>query len=323
LAAVLAGALRHAHRRGILHRDLKPANVLLMADGTPKLTDFGLAKLSQSFRQEEAYATVCMDPLASEMLRLAREMAGRPGSPGKQSLEHLAVLGLCRQQLSELGPEATTQTVQAVEEFLEAHSRQLAEHAGEAAASSPSALESSPSFLHGLTEQGAVMGTPPYMAPEQACGRLDEVGPYTDVYALGAVLYELLTGQPPFTGRTHRQVLERVLCEPPPPLGSSVPQGLAAVCLKCLQKRPVDRYASAAELGHALQELLDGPELAAAAGREGQTDQLPARRRPRDHRRWNTHSLPTPMRPPSRGGVGGVSGTDSKRCNHVEVSQVR
>ena len=110
------------------------------------------------------------------------------------------------------------------------------------------------------------MGTPSYMAPEQALGRLRDIGPHTDVYSLGAILYELLTGHPPFTGVTREEIRERVICDPPPPIGSDVPSELGVVCLKCLEKRPEDRYWSAAELGDALQWFLDGRGVPVASG---------------------------------------------------------
>jgi serine/threonine protein kinase len=163
LMATLARAIHLAHERGIVHRDLKPANVLLTEDGTPKITDFGLAK------------------------RLDRDS--------------------------------------------------------------------------GRTRSGAIMGTPAYMAPEQASGKSKEVGPATDVYALGAILYELLTGQAPFRAETPIDtvllVLER---EPPPPraLNPMAARELEAICLKCLEKDKTDRYQSAAALAEDLERYLDG-----------------------------------------------------------------
>jgi serine/threonine-protein kinase len=157
----IAGAVQHAHERGIIHRDLKPANVLLASDGTPKVTDFGLAKL--------------------------------------------------------LGDSSQTRT-------------------------------------------GDVMGTPSYMAPEQATGS-KQVGPLADVYALGAILYECLTGRPPFLGasvlETLRQINEH---DPVPPsrLNPAVPRDLEVICLKCLEKDQHHRYGSAKELADDLRRYLDG-----------------------------------------------------------------
>jgi serine/threonine-protein kinase len=103
----------------------------------------------------------------------------------------------------------------------------------------------------GRTQQGQVLGTPAYMAPEQAEGRHDLVDKATDVYGLGAILYEFLTGRPPFTEAEVPEVLKRVVQEPPVPprqLVAATPRALQAVCLKALAKEPGARYESAREL---------------------------------------------------------------------------
>src|SRR5262249_29871445 len=150
LIATLAEAVQHVHERNVWHRDIKPSNVLLQprqkpaADGlpfTPRLTDFGLAKLIQTEPQN--------------------------------------------------------------------------------------------------TPSGMILGTPAYMPPEQATGRLEEIGPHTDVYSLGVILYELLTGRQPFRGVTSLDVLRQVTeNEPVPPrrLRSDVPRDAETICLKCLEK---------------------------------------------------------------------------------------
>jgi WD40 repeat protein len=167
LIAALARGVATAHEKGVIHRDLKPANVLLTADGTPKLTDFGLAKDMSS---------------------------------------------------------------------------------------------------DGRTASGAVVGTPSYMAPEQAAARRAEVGPGADVYALGAILYECLTGRAPFKGPTPMDTLLQVMHEEPVPpshLQPAVPRDLGTVCLKCLHKEPARRYATAAALADDLERFGRGEPVRA------------------------------------------------------------
>jgi eukaryotic-like serine/threonine-protein kinase len=168
LIEALARGVAEAHRLGIVHRDLKPGNVLLAADDTPKVTDFGLAK-----------------SLAADS---------------------------------------------------------------------------------GLTRTDSIMGSPSYMAPEQAEGKAKEVGLLADVYALGAILYELLTGRPPFRGSTILATLEQVkTAEPVAPsrLVPGVPADIETIALKCLQKEQGKRYDSATALADDLRRFLGDEPIVA------------------------------------------------------------
>src|SRR5262249_54423691 len=167
LVEALAGAVQAAHDKHVVHRDLKPAYVLLSADGTPKVSDFGLAK-----KLDDA----------------------------------------------------------------------------------------------GQTQSGVVLGTPSYMAPEQAGRPGREAGPGAGVSARGAILGELLTARPPFKAATPPETILQVVRDEPVAvrrLQSGVPQDLETICLTCLQKEPAKRYAGAAALAEDLDRFLTGQPIQA------------------------------------------------------------
>lgn len=116
------------------------------------------------------------------------------------------------------------------------------------------------------TRRGIVVGTPSYMPPEQTFGTGPAIGPTADIYALGAILYECLTGRPPFKSATPGDTLDQVKNQPPVPprlLNATVPTELDTICLKCLRKVPDERYASAGQLADDIRRYLAGQPILA------------------------------------------------------------
>ncbi|WP_020470169.1 WD40 repeat domain-containing serine/threonine-protein kinase [Zavarzinella formosa] len=130
-----------------------------------------------------------------------------------------------------------------------------------------------------ISESGSPMGTPAYMAPEQADFSADHIGPATDIYSLGAILYELLAGHAPFAADSTLRTMMKTLHEDPPPL-AGIPRDLATVCMKCLEKKPENRYARASDLADDLRRFLTGEPVAARPLGLGGRFMKWARRRP-------------------------------------------
>jgi serine/threonine protein kinase len=133
------------------------------------------------------------------------------------------------------------------------------------------------------------------MAPEQAAGNNSGIGPATDVYGLGAVLYYLLTGHPPFRGTDFRQVMSQVRTEAPPPIEPKVNRELEAICLCCLEKRTDRRYATAAALTEDLQRFLVG-YAARASVEDYEAEQPPGLRGAAQQEKVGSESDPWPFR---------------------------
>lgn len=249
LVRTLSEAIEHAHGRGLLHRDLKPANVLLMEDDTPVVTDFGLVKFTRPIRDvSEACCTMtCAPRLDTPVDRLVQEfedhyyayVLAQSNCPTQQDVTEWN-----RDGDQSAGPAPSTSLRNILQFLAETrHSR---------------SAETVPD-LDALTHSGAVLGSPSYMAPEQIAGDAARVGPRADVYALGGILYEALTGEPPFRPQGLSALCSgaRTVTRPRA-VAPEVSRDLEAVCLKCLEPSPDARYQSAAALGEDLSRVIDG-----------------------------------------------------------------
>ncbi|MEI7688116.1 MAG: serine/threonine-protein kinase, partial [Planctomycetota bacterium] len=133
------------------------------------------------------------------------------------------------------------------------------------------------------TRSGEALGTPRYMSPEQALGRIEQIGPATDIYALGTMLYECLTGQPPFVSPSVVETIDRIRNEEPLPprrMQRAIPRDLETICLYCLHKQPARRYASALDLADDLRHFADGEPISARRTPAWERAWMWCRRRP-------------------------------------------
>ncbi len=249
LAAFVAicHAIAYAHSRGIIHRDLKGQNVALGDFGEVMVLDWGLAKRVGPGQVSSGDAGEAADTIVSGA------PAAEPGAATTVS---------SRAGTGESG-DSTMTDPNAVRDDSSSNST-LTTHGGAAqpppSSSSTNRLPNPVSATeHEASLQGQVLGTPGYMAPEQARARHDQVDERTDVYGLGAILYEILTGRPPFLGFRTADIIRRICQEAPTPprkINLEVEPGLDAICLKALEKRPEDRYLSASELAQDMQRWL-------------------------------------------------------------------
>jgi serine/threonine-protein kinase len=236
-------AVAYAHSRGIIHRDLKGQNVVLGDFGEVMVLDWGLAKRIGPDQQAEG-------------TRQETTVSGSPPlvAPAPEATRVGAADDHCKTI-----PEAHEfRSGRALNSGSHASANGSSNHRSPALSAGSRAIPESGAGPEG-TMQGQLLGTPAYMAPEQAQGHHDQVDERTDVYGLGAILYEILTGRPPFIGPKTSEVIRKVCKEQPIPprqiLAETAP-GLEAICLRALQKAPKARYSSAAELAQEVQRWL-------------------------------------------------------------------
>jgi len=255
----LALAMQHAHQRGIIHRDLKPSNVLLMSDDIPKITDFGLAKFTSAENRlddDRSGMTVSIPEVFKELTQMKKGFERIKETVNDDLTTSFEDYVIRTEWEKKIGtPNADDERrLDDIRRFIQEALRQASLD-----------LPGDSQVRENLTKSGAIMGTPQYMAPEQAWGRIEEVGPAADIYSLGAIMYQMLTGRPPFTGNPF-QVIEKVRRRPPVSprqRRDSIDPALEAICMKCLEKTIERRYKSMGNLAEDLQRFMSGAEVSA------------------------------------------------------------
>ena len=250
-------AVAYAHSRGIIHRDLKGQNVVLGDFGEVMVLDWGLAKRIGPDQQatgaieEAAVADPAAGPAVLPALDTDAYTAVTCDTNANQTVD--ATLPESHDVRSSSGAHSNGSA--------NGHSNPTSNGSGDHHSGSRSGRQTNRESGAGPqgTMQGQLLGTPAYMAPEQAQGRHDLVDERTDVYGLGAILYEILTGRPPFIAPKTSEIIRKVIQEAPTPprqILATIPPGLEGVCMKALRKPSGERYATAGELAQEVQRYL-------------------------------------------------------------------
>lgn len=263
----ICNAVAYAHSRGIIHRDLKGQNVVLGDFGEHIVLDWGLAKRvgPDPARPPAPQPVAATEAMASDRLAPEAATAVTCAAPG---LDDNLMLPEAPDDATSPGTYspsgAGSGTGSNGRAPASGHNGSVGGPVGSAAGREVPESGAGPEG----TMQGQLLGTPAYMAPEQAKARHDLVDRRTDIYGLGAILYEILTGRPPFVAPRTSEIIRKVCHEEPTPPRLIVPTvapGLEAVCLKAIRKEKADRYQSAAELAQEVRRYLaDEPVLAYA-----------------------------------------------------------